>query len=167
MSKRLPSNALARLFAKNASGQAGAPSVNLTRVGVLYIVASLFQLGWPAFLINHWDSTKKVMSVSGYGWALTGLWILMGWCILHLICIGIKMIQLSRSRETVIYQTPTEKKHMGGIALILILGIVADAVFIPMLFQASDKTYAVALAAAMACRILKGNVEAILQYHRM
>lgn len=168
MLKRLPSSALAILLTKSTSGRNTTPSISLIKVGILYIVAALCQLGWPSFLISQWDTTKKFMAAPGaYGWALTALWIGMGWCILHLIYIGIRMIQLSRGSDMSVYQTPMEKRRLGRIAFVLVLGVIADMIFIPMLFSAPDQTYAVMLAIAMAVRILQANAEAILQHHRM
>lgn len=142
-------------------------SVNLTTMGALYIAAALFQASWLYLVFSNWGEARAWLSLGGIGWALAFLWLGMFWCILHLLGIGIVMVRLSRNREAVIIQTAREKQRMRIIATILALGIALDILIFPWMLGAEDKSLVVFWAGAMGGRILKGNLEAIFQYHRM
>ena len=166
MLKRLPTNALASLFTRS-SAQGADDSLNLTRIGTLYIVASLLQLSWPFLVLSNWGLAKEWARIPVLGWALVAIWAAMLWCIPHLFFIGVSMIRLSRNLDAVITQTPHERKKMMSIALLLILGIALDIIVVPILLGLEDKSLVVFLTGMMGGRILQVNLEGILQYHRM
>lgn len=143
-------------------------SISLTKMGCLYIAAAFCQCTWPFLLWLYWDTTKQFLALGFLSWTFVAIWIAMLWLIPHLTFIGFRLIQISRDTRVRIHQTKAEKEKMRLIALILVLGIILDLLLLPfMLFQVEDKGVVVVLSVLLGGRVLKVNLEAVLQYHRM
>lgn len=142
-------------------------SVNLTRMGVLYITASIFQVGWPYLVVSNWEVAKQWMDFPMIGWGLIAIWVLMIWCIPHLFFLGLRMIKMSRNPRVVIVQTEYHKVRQMNLTIILLLGIILDIILFPILLGAEDKSLVVFLTGMMGGRVLQANFEAIFQYHNM
>lgn len=143
-------------------------SINLSKTGILYILASIFQASWIYVLISNWSSTVRMAEIPFLGWAFVVLWAFMLFSVPKLSHIGIRLIQLSRDPDVLIAQTPQQKKKQKGICILLILGILADLIMIPaVLFYVQDKGAVVFLSGLMGGRVCQVNLEAILQYHNM
>ncbi len=144
----------------------GSPSVNLTKMGYLYITAALFQCIWPYLIWMNEADARRLVDIPYLGWACVAIWLLMLWSIPHLVFIGLRLISISRNQLILIYQTTTERKRMGNIALILSLGVLLDIVLLPLMFDADDKGIVIILSVVLGGRIARGNLEAVMQYHR-
>lgn len=142
-------------------------TVNLTRMGALYIAASIFQVSWLYLVASNWTVAKEWMGFPVIGWGLIGIWVVMIWCIPHLLFLGFRMIQMSRNPAAIIRQTEYQRRRQTNLAIILILGIILDIFLFPLLLGAEDKSLVVFLTGMMGGRVAQANFEAIAQYHDM
>jgi hypothetical protein len=143
-------------------------SLDLSNMGYLYIVAAIFPVGWIYLLLTNWGYVVKFTSLPVLGWALAAIWILMVLSIPNLLYIGISLIKLSRNPEVLIAQTVGDQRRQKMIAVLLVLGIIADIVAIPIcLFYIPDKSAAIFFSGLMGGRIIQANYEAIMQYHNL
>lgn len=142
-------------------------SVNLTRMGMLYIAASILQISWPYLVISNWEVAKLWMGIPMLGWAFIFIWVVMIWCIPHLFFLGFQMIRMSRNPKAIIRQTEYQRRRQMNLAIILILGILLDIMLFPLLLGVEDKSLVVFLTGMMGGRVMQANFEAILQYHDM
>jgi hypothetical protein len=142
------------------------PSVILTKMGVLYIIAAFVQAGWPIYVGYHHDIALRYAGLPVLGWVMAIVWIAMAWLVIHLSYIGINLVRLSRDPDVLIAQTEADKKKkMGRIAVLLMLGILADLIAIPIAVSLEDQTAGVYLSVLMGARVVQANMEAVLQYH--
>ena len=142
-------------------------SINLTRMGGLYIVAALFQCTWPYFILTNWSEAELFLDIAILGWAFAVIWIMMVWLVLHLIFIGVRLIQLSRDPTVTIRQSKWDKRQTRQIALLLVLGVMVDALTFPLALAAEDEGWGIFFSVLMGGRVVQANLEAVLQYHRM
>lgn len=142
-------------------------SVSLSRMGVLYIVASILQISWPYLVVSNWEVAKLWISFPVLGWAFIFIWVVMIWCIPHLFFLGFRMIQMSRNPKVIIRQTEYQRRRQANLAIILILGIILDVILFPLLLGVEDKSAVVFLTGMMGGRVMQASYEAIVQYHDM
>lgn len=141
--------------------------VNLTRMGMLYIAASIFQMSWLYLVASNWAVAQLWMSFPVIGWGLIAIWVVMIWCIPHLLFLGFRVIQMSCNPEVTIRQTEYDRRRQTNLAIILILGIILDIILFPLLLGIEDKSLVVFLTGMMGGRVAQANFTAIAQYHNM
>lgn len=140
-------------------------SLNLSRVGMLYVTAAVFQTSWLYLLISNGGSAKQWINFPVIGWIFVGIWVIMAWCIPHLFFLGIRMIQLGYNPKVTIMQNGYDKKRQFSAAVLLLLGIILDMVMFPLMLNTEDKGVVVFMTALMGGRVMHANLEAIIQYY--
>lgn len=138
---------------------------SLRRLGTIYIVAAIFQIPWLIMIQTHWQSVQKFMAVMYLWWVF---WLIIGgmlWLIPHLAIIGIKLIQIGRDHSIRIGQSGRDMAKMRWIRNLLLLGIAADLIAIPLAWWSSDEGLTILLFLLVGSRVLWVNGEAVISYH--
>ena len=146
---------------------AGFKRLSLIRMGILYMAAAFFQAGWLLLVVINHIEALRFIEIPVIGWAMFIIWALMAWCVPHLIYVGFQILRLGYDQQVDVIQSPREKKLMYAVALILALGIVLDIILLPFMLGVKDTEAVLFLSALMGGRVLRGNVEAVLLYHRL
>jgi hypothetical protein len=134
-------------------------SINLSWVGILYVVASLFQAGW--LLFYHWEVSQLMMKLPIIGWVVIGIWC---WLVVHLPYIGARMILLSRDPAVVIAQTEYQKRRLSNVIFLVALGLLLGVILFSFLPSIEDKSGLIFLSGLI---FVQANMEAVLQYYDM
>lgn len=138
---------------------------SLKRLGTLYIFAAILQIPWPVMMITHWQSVQKFMVVMTYWWIF---WLIIGgmlWLIPHLAIIGIMLIRVGRDHTLRIYQSARDAQKMKWVRNLLLLGMAADFIAIPLTWWVNDEGLTVLLFLIIGSRVLWANGEAVISYH--
>ena len=143
------------------------PSVNLTRMGTLYVIVSLCQASWLYLVISNNEIAIRFTGIPIIGWALIGIWMLMVWCTPYLFYLGARMIQIIRNHSILIKQTRNDRRRQKIIALLLFLGIVLDITLFPFMLTLEDKSIVIFMSGFVGGRVLQANIEAIMQYYNL
>lgn len=156
-----------RLFSKTDNTNLRPDSINLSWVGILYVTASLFQAGWLAIVLYHWEVSQLMMKLPIIGWGFIGIWCCMCWLVVHLPYIGARMILLSRDPAVVIAQTEYQKRRLSNVIFLVVLGLLLDVILFSFLPSIEDKSALIFLSGLMGGRVVQANMEAVLQYYDM
>lgn len=140
--------------------------ISLTRMGTLYIAASICQASWLYHIGTSLAELRQLIAIlPSVGWGLILLSVVMCWCGPHLFLLGVKMIRLSLDPEVIIRQNRFHKEQQRLIATLLSLGIMLDLVILPLLYHADDKGIVLLLAGLMGGRVVLANLIAISEYY--
>jgi hypothetical protein len=148
--------------------KAATTSKKFVHMGCVYLIAAVVQAAWIYFLVANIGITMQYVRLPIFGWGFAAVWILMIWCSVHLFYIGCRLIHLSGLKAVRLTQDPREQQLAKLVMQVLLLGIVLDIFFGGLLFfYAKNVEWSIYGSALMGARILKGNSEAIFQYHRI
>jgi hypothetical protein len=139
-------------------------SVNLTKMGYLYFIASVFQTGWLYILYIYRDIAVQYAQIPPIGWALVLIWTALTLSIPYLMYVSYKLITFTKNADTYILQTKGDVTKQYNISALLIIGIIVDLILFPTLQYIDDKSLVVFIVGAMGGRVVQANIEAIIQY---
>lgn len=141
--------------------------LNTSAIGLLYISASVFQIGWICLVVVNYEKALMFIDLPVLGWVFMTIWVTMLWVIFHLLFIGWKLVKIGSGPGATITQTADQKTRQKNVTILLVLGIILDIILIPLLIATEDKTVVVFLTGVMGGRVVQANLEAVLQYHQV
>jgi len=132
---------------------------------ILYLVASICQLGWLWLIIQNFDQVKRWVGLPVIGWVMVAVYIAIVIVIPLLFVIGLKLLILVK-KTVMISLTDEHIRNRKTVNMLLIVGIIADLVFSSLIIfgDIKDKSAIPYLLAMFGARVLQANFEAVALY---
>lgn len=143
--------------------------LGLAKVGAFYAFAAVFQTSWLYVIASNWGIAQEFLHLSWYGWLFGLVWILMLWCVGHLLYIAARLVLVGRDSDAQVYQTLDQYKRMVRAIQLLSLGMLVDLLAMALYVSTGEGNVEpfVFLSGFMGARAVQANMEAIFAYHEV